>query len=444
MCRTLMIACVAALSLIGSSGADSNWPQFRGARSLGTSDEAGLPDTWSSARNVVWKAPIPGRAWSSPIVWGDKVFVTSVVREGKAEAPKKGLYFGGEQSRPPTDLHRWVVYCLDWRTGKIVWERTAHKGVPTSTRHSKNSYASETPVTDGERVYADFGNLGVFCYDTDGRLLWSQRWKPRRIQAGWGPAASPVLYKDRLYIVNDNEEHSFLIALDKHTGREVWRVGRDERSNWSTPFVWENDRRTEIVTAGSGKVRSYDLDGKLLWELRGMSKVTIGTPFAKEGLLYVGSGFVLDLNRPVYAIRPGATGDISLKKGQTSNEFIAWCQKRAAPYNPSALVYGGYYYVLYDGGLLSCYDARTGKEVYGRQRLGGTFTASPWAYEGKVFCLSEDGDTFVVQAGPRFKLLGKNSLGEMSLATPAPVRGSLVLRTESNLYRIAEGGPNGK
>ncbi|HEV3261738.1 MAG TPA: PQQ-binding-like beta-propeller repeat protein [Gemmataceae bacterium] len=439
---TLMFVSLVALSLIGPSAADSNWPQFRGAHSMGTSDEAGLPDTWSSTKNVVWKTPIPGRGWSSPVVWGDKVFVTSVVREGKATAPKKGLYFGGEQFRPPTDVHRWMVYCLDWRTGKIAWERTAHQGVPRTTHHSKNSYASETPVTDGERVYADFGNLGLFCYDMDGKLRWSQRWKARRTQFGWGPAASPVLYQDRLYIVNDNEERSFLLALDKRTGKEIWRVRRDEKSTWSTPFVWENGRRTEIVTAGSRKVRSYDLDGKLLWELGGMSSITIGTPFARDGLLYVSSGYVLELRRPVYAIRPGATGDITLKPGTTSNEFIAWCQKMGAPYNPTGLVSGGYYYVLYDRGVLGCYDAQTGKDIYGsKHRLGGSaFTASPWAYDGKVFCLSEDGDTFVVQAGPKFKLLGKNSLGEMCLATPAPVRGSLVLRTESQLYRIAKGG----
>src|SRR6202011_4931981 len=182
--------------------------------------------------------------------------------------------------------------------------------------------------------------------------------------------------KDRLYIVNDNEEESFLLALDKHTGKEVWRVGRDERSNWSTPFVWENDRRTETATPASRKVRSYDLDGKLLWELRGMSGITIATPFARDGLLYISSGYVLELRRPVYAIRPGATGDITLKPGTTSNEFIAWCQKMGAPYNPTGLVYGGYYYVLYDRGVLACYDAQTGKDIYGKQRLGGSaFTA---------------------------------------------------------------------
>jgi outer membrane protein assembly factor BamB len=258
---------------------------------------------------------------------------------------------------------------------------------------------------------------------------------------GWGTAASPVLHKDRLYIVDDNEEQSFLCALDAKTGSEIWRVSRDEKSNWATPFVWENPLRTEIITAGKSKVRSYDPAGNLLWELKGMSSIVIPTPFAKDDLLYVSSGYVMDSNRPVYAIRPGARGDITLKKDQTSNEFIAWYQKTAGPYNPTPLLYGEYLYVLKDGGVLTCYEAKTGKPVYTGKRLGGAtaFTSSPWAYDGKIFCLSEDGDTFVVQAGPDFKILNKSSLGEMCLATPAIANVSLIVRTESKLYRIQKG-----
>jgi outer membrane protein assembly factor BamB len=335
-----------------------------------------------------------------------------------------------------------MVYCLDWSTGKIVWEREAHKGVPEMPHHIKNTYASETPVTDGERVYAYFGNVGLFCYDWHGKQLWSCRFGAFPIVFGWGTAASPVLYKDRVYVLNDNEKQSFLAALDKRTGKEVWRVERDEKSNWATPFIWENDQRTEIITCGKNRVRSYDLDGKLLWELRGMSSIVIPTPLAKFGLLYISSGYILDAKRPIFAIRPGATGDITLKDGETSNAFIAWYQKQAGPYNPSPLVYGDYLYVLYDRGFLSCYDARTGKEIYSKERIdpkANAFTSSPWAYDGKVFCLSEDGDTFVIKAGPKYELLGKNSLDEMCMATPAIARRSLILRTASKLYRIEEG-----
>jgi outer membrane protein assembly factor BamB len=247
------------------------------------------------------------------------------------------------------------------------------------------------------------------------------------------------LHGDRVYVVNDNEEQSFLVALEKKTGEQIWRVDREEGSNWATPFVWENKERTEIVTPGTGKIRSYGLDGQLLWELGGMSSIAIPTPFAGHDLLYVTSGYVRDQRRPLFAIRPGATGDISLAEDQTESESIAWCQKQAGPYNPSPILYGDYIYVLYDMGLIACYNAKTGEEIYGKRRIGpgaGAFTASPWAYDDKIFCLSEDGDTFVIKAGPEFELLGKNSLGELCMATPAIVGGGLIIRTVSHLMRI--------
>ena len=419
--------------------AADNWPQFRGPAATGVSDGDGLPDTWSAADHVTWKTPIPGRGWSSPIVWGKQVFLTSAIKEeGKLEPVKKGLYFGG--NRPaPKQIHRWMVYCLDLESGKIVWEEEVKRGVPRHGHHLKNTLASETPVSDGERVYAYFGNVGLFCFDFKGTLLWSKTWESVPTRFGWGTAASPVLHGERIYVVNDNDKQSFLVALDKKTGEWIWRVERDEKSNWATPFVWKNKKRTEIVTPGTGKVRSYGLDGRLLWELGGMSSITVPTPFAEHGFLYVTSGYVLDRRKPLFAIRPGAVGDISLKAEQTHNEHIAWCQKQAGPYNPSPIVYGEYLYVLYDRGLLACYDARSGKEVYGKRRIGPgarAFTSSPWAYDGKIFCLSEDGDTFVIRAGPEFELLGKNSLGELCMATPAVIRDGLLIRTESNILRI--------
>ena len=424
-----------------SGAAQSNWPQFRGEQSLGIGTNPNLPTIWSASQNVAWKTTVPGFGWSSPVVWGDKIFVTSVVRDGEVEPPKKGLYYGGERRTPSTNTQHWMVYGFDWPTGKKLWEKEVHAGSPSTSVHLKNTYASETPVTDGERVYAYFGNLGIFCLDLDGKEVWSQKLGQFQTRAGWGTAASPVLHQDRIFIVNDNDEKSFLAAFNKKTGEQLWRVERDEKSNWATPFVWENKERTELIVPGTKRVRSYDLDGHLLWEFGGMSSIVIPTPFAKSGLLYVCSGYVGDTkNRPVFAIRPGAAGDISLKDGETSNQFIVWCEKTAAPYNPSPLVYGDNFYVLFDFGFLSCRDARTGKEIYEKQRinLNGTsgFTASPWAYDNKIFCLSEDGDTFVFQAGPEYKLIGKNSLGEMCMATPAIAHDSLIIRTASNLYRI--------
>jgi outer membrane protein assembly factor BamB len=303
--------------------------------------------------------------------------------------------------------------------------------------HLKNTYASETPVTDGERVYARFGNVGVFCYDFEGRKLWSTNWPPVKTRNGWGSAASPVLHKDRLFIVNDNDEKAFAVALDARTGRELWRVDRDEKSNWATPYIWQNEQRTELITPGTRKVRSYDLDGKLLWELGGMSSIVIPTPFSQSGLLYVCSGYVGDKTRPVFAIKPGASGDISLKPGETNNAFVAWYQPTAAPYNPSPLLYGNYFYVLYDFGFLACHDARTGAPIYEKQRIRPeptSFTASPWAANGKIFALSEDGDTFVFQAGPEYRLLHRNSLDEMCMATPAVAGDRLLIRTLTKLY----------
>lgn len=424
------------------AAADGNWPMFRGGPAAGVSDDKRLPDTWDTTKNVLWKIDVPGRGWSCPIIWGERVFLTAVINEGKSEDPKKGLYFGGERPKAPTDPHRWMVYCFDWNTGKKLWESEAHRGQPATGMHIKNSYASETPATDGHRLYVQFGNLGLFCYDLEGKPLWSRKLPALKTRAGWGTGASPALHKDRLYLVNDNEEKSYLAAVDVKSGEEIWRVDRDERSNWSTPFVWEHEKRTEIVTAGSRKIRSYDREGKLLWELGGASSITIPTPFARHGLLYVASGYVLDRRRPVYAIRPGASGDITLKDTETSSKDIAWTQRLGAPYNPTPLVYGDYLYVLYDMGAFACYDAKTGKEVYGRQRLGGSgFTASPWAADGKVYCLSEDGDTHVIQAGPEFKLLGKNRLDEMCMATPAAARGSILIRTLTKLYRIGATEP---
>jgi outer membrane protein assembly factor BamB len=281
--------------------------------------------------------------------------------------------------------------------------------------------------------------VGLFCFDLDGKLLWSKKWPSVPTRFGWGTAASPVLHGERIYLINDNDEQSFLVALNKKTGEQIWRVDRDEKSNWATPFVWKNEQRTEIVTPGTGKIRGYDLDGKLLWELGGMSSITIATPFTAHGLLYVSSGYVRDKKKPLFAIRSGAIGDISLKEDQTANRYIAWCRKTAGPYNPSPIVYGDYLYVLYDMGLLACYNAKTGEEVYGKRRIGPgarAFTSSPWAYDGKIFCLSEDGDTFVIRAGPQFELLGKNSLGELSMATPAVVADGLIVRTLSHVFRI--------
>ena len=452
----LLVMVVCVVVAVGTSQADdqANWPQFRGPGARGVADGEALPDRWSAGspeENIAWKTDIPGRGWSSPIVWGTRVFLTTVVAQGEVEAPKKGLYFGGERLDVPEAMHQWKVLCLDLQSGKVLWERTVHEGKPPMPRHLKNSYASETPVTDGERVYVYFGNVGVWCLDMDGNEVWTKEMEPHRLRFGWGTAASPVLYEDRLYIVNDNEDSSYLLALDTMTGEEIWRVPRDEKSNWSTPYVWVNDQRVEIVTPGTVQVRSYGLDGGLLWTLQGMSSITIATPYAVDGLLYVSSGYVGDKQRPLYAIKPGATGDISLAAtadgdDPTRNDWIAWSKPRGAPYNPSTLVYDGRLYVLYDRGALSCFNAKDGTVLYDRERIpdGGNFTCSPWAYNGEVFCLNEDGVTFVLKASDRFEVLNQNPLAEddMGMATPAIAGDRLIIRTSARVYCIRNDSKN--
>jgi len=429
-----------------------HWQQFRGPQAGVAPDDPRLPDTWTTTENVAWRIDIPGHSWSSPIVWADHVFVVTAVNTKTPNQPLNpvvtylarslgGTMSGADITRP-TDEHRWTLYDIDVRTGRIRWERQIQAALPQQPVHQKNSYASETPVTDGERVYVYLGYAGLFAFDMNGAPVWSKPIDAPRMRTGWGTAASPVLHNGRLYIVNDNEDRSFIAAFDARTGAPLWRTAReDERSNWATPFVWQNEQRTEIVTTGTRKVRSYDTNGNLLWELAGMTSIHAVTPVAGHGLLFVSSGYFPDNPRPTYAIRPGARGDISLKATETSNEFIAWSNPTLAPAYPSPLVLGDQYYTLMDRGFLTSNDPRTGKEIYGRQRIAadsGTFTASPWAYNGKIFAISEDGDTFVMQAGPSFKLLGRNALDEMTLASPAVANGSLFIRTATKLYRITK------
>jgi outer membrane protein assembly factor BamB len=427
-----------------------NWPQFRGDRAGVAADDTRLPETWSPTENIAWKIDIPGRSWSSPVVWGNHVLVLTVISSAQPNPTLNpvGTYLarslggpmtGGDISKP-SDEHRWVLYDVDFRTGRITWERVIHTAVPSQSTHQKNSYGSETPVTDGERVYVYLGYAGLFAFDMNGKPVWSKPMTAPKMRMGWGSAASPVLHAGRLYIVNDNEERSFIAAFDARTGQQLWRTDREgEGSNWSTPFVWRNDVRTEIITTGSKKVRSYGLNGTLLWELSGMTSIHAVTPLASHGLLFVSSGYFPDSLRPTYAIRPGAAGDISLKGEERSNAFVAWSHPTLAPAYPSPLVVGDQYYTLMDRGFITSNDPRTGREIYGRQRIAvdsGTFSASPWSYNGKIFAVSEDGDTFVMRAGPTLEVVSRNSLGEMTLASPAVANGSLIMRTASKLYRI--------
>lgn len=419
-----------------------DWPRFRGPTAMGVAeDDPRLPEQWSKTENVAWVTDIPGLGWSSPIASGGKVFLTAVISESEYERPSKGLYQGLGRPEPPKGVHHWIVYCLDLETGKILWQHEVHQGEPLSPRHPKSTYASETPVTDGRQVYALFGDLGLYCCDFDGKLVWSHKIQPQVTLFGYGAAASPVLCGDLVVMVYDNQGQSYIAAFDKRTGEPRWRTDRKERSTWGTPLVWTNEFRTEIVTTGYHATRSYDAGGKLLWSMSGpMSNLVIPSPFAADGLLYVASGYVGDRQRPVYAVRPGAEGELEFGDDPADHPSIAWYLPQGGPYNTSPMAYHGYYYTLHDRGFLTCHDARTGEEVYGKTRFpeGASFTSSPWAYNGRIFCLSEDGDTYVVDAGREFKVLATNRLEEMCMASPAVVGGKLLLRTASKVYCLSQ------
>ena len=422
---------------VAFAGDGNEWPQFRGPGGSGLAQgtrSRGVPTEWDTTKNLAWRLDVPGLGWSSPIVWGNRVFLTTAVDAQGTEQPEGGFYLG--KDRGGSGEHRWLVLAYDLNTGVKLWERQVHQAVPPRT-HLKSSYASATPVTDGERVYAWFGEFGllVALNAADGAKVWSFSEPPRKSRENWGFGSSPVMHGGRVYLVHDNEEDAYVAAFDASTGKEIWRVKRPPETNWSTPLVWKNDQRTELVVAATGGVTSYDLNGKPLWELRGMSRITVPNPVAGNGMVYVGSGFIADQQQPLYAIRPGAAGDISLKEGETKNLYVAWLQQRAAPYVPSFLVAGKYLYVIKDNGQLSCYDAVTGTSVY-QERLRGHFTASPWMCGDKLFFLNERGETYVVQSGPTFRLLATNTLERLCLATPAVAGDRLLIRTSSRLYCI--------
>ncbi|MBC8351114.1 MAG: PQQ-binding-like beta-propeller repeat protein [Planctomycetes bacterium] len=434
---------IAILLCAATAAAEDNWPRFRGPNADGVAkDNAGLPSTWTNTDNVKWIADVPGWGWACPIVWGDRVFLSTVVGDEDNLTPSKGLYLGEGVREPSKGIHHWMVYCYDLNSGTEVWKHEASTGKPKVPRHPKSTYAAETATTDGERLYVLFGDLGLYCYDLSGKPLWSQKIEPMKTASDYGAAASPVVHDGQVIVVYDNRESSWIASFDAKTGEQRWRERRDETHSWATPLIWQNDIRTEIVVPGRKRNRSYSLDGELLWEFDGrMSNLVIPSPFAAHGMCFIASGYVGDAHRPTFAIKPGAKGDITPEGDFTDSEFIAWYQGTSSSYNPSQIVYGDYLYTLYDRGFLTCHDAKTGEEIYGKQRFNprGSFTSSPLAYNGRLFLLSEDGLTYVVKAGPKFEIIGTNDLGELCIASPAAVDDNLLIRTASKLYCLTDG-----
>ncbi len=320
--------------------AQENWPRFRGAAATGVAeDHPRLPDQWSTTDNVLWKATVPGRGWSCPIVWENRVFITAVVSDDEYEMPKKGLYLGQGRSEPPDAIHHWNVHCFDLESGAQLWQHQVHEGKPEFSRHPKSTYAAETPTTDGQRLFVLFGDLGLYAFDFDGTLLWQQPIDARKTFFDYGAAASPIVHDGQVMMVYDNQEESYIASYDAETGKENWKTARDEQSTWATPFVWQNSNRTEIIVSGKTAIRSYSPAGQLLWSFAGdMSNLIIPSPFASSDLLYVTSGYVGDKHRPVYAFTPGAKDEI-----KSDDESIRWYLPTGGPYNTSPIVFAGRY-----------------------------------------------------------------------------------------------------
>ena len=440
----LVLLAYATLMAVGHS---QNWPSFRGRRASGVADGHNIPAQWDVDKkvNLKWKAPIPGLSVASPIVWGKQVFVvTAISSEPKNEPFRHGLY-GDVEPHADMAKHTWKLYSIDADSGKIVWEKVAHEGIPKSKRHPKSSQASSTPATDGTTIVAFFGSEGLYAYDFKGNLRWKQ--DLGKLSAGWfydpdyewGVGSSPIIYKDRVIVQCDIQQNSFVAAFDLKTGKQLWRTDRDEIPSWGTPTIFEGPTRVELVTHATKFIRGYDpMTGQELWRLGPNSEVTTPTPFAAFDLIFVTNGY--RGIQPIYAIRPGARGDISLKGEAASSESIAWSMKRGGPYMPTPVVYGEHLYVVSNNGVLTVYNAKTGERAY-QQRLGdkgGAYTASVVAGDGKVYFTSEDGDIFVVKAGPKYELLASNQMGEVLMATPAISDGVIFVRGLKDLFALAE------
>lgn len=466
--RLAGLTCALFLASLTVRGQEAAWPQFRGPDSNPVGAHAQLSERWSKTENVEWSLEIPGRGWSSPIVTGGKVFVTTATTDGKSKPPQIGTEYSNEyvaelqkQGLPmdqvlervtardielPKEVRlHYFLYCLNLTSGKVEWQKQFYTGQPPGGRHRKNSFVSESPVTDGKFVYVYVANLGLWAFDLQGKLAWTTPLEANPIYLDFGTGSSPALVGNLLVIVNDNEKQQYIAAFDKQTGKQVWRTNRDiggkaqppQRSGWATPFIWRHALRTEIVTVGPGEAVSYDLAGKELWRLSGMAATPIPMPFAYDGLLYIDGG----RGKPLFALRPGAAGDISLGKDESSNAYVVWSQPRAGTYLPSPVAYNGGLYVITETGILSRFDAGTGKLTY-KTRIdpaAAAFTTSPWVFNDKLFCLSEEGQTFVIATGEKFQLLHVNDLDDMALASPALVGERLLIRTEHRLYSIRRG-----
>jgi outer membrane protein assembly factor BamB len=432
--------------LAAAKSSKGSWPSFRGPDASGIADGQSLPDKWDvkTGENILWHTPIPGLAHSSPVVWGDQIFVTTAISSDPKATFRPGLYGDGDASTDRT-VHRWMLYSIDKKTGKVVWERQAFQGAPVDKRHIKSTYANSTPATDGRIVVAWFGSQGVYAYDVKGNFLWKV--DLGRLDLGaydiptyeWGPASSPIIWNNLVILQCDTQADSFLLALDAATGKTVWKTPREELPSWGTPTIAVTPSGPQLITNAANYIRGYDPNtGKELWRLGGSSKITAPTPVYADDLIVVASGRRPE--KPIFVIRPNARGDVTLPQGKTNSDAIVWSMTGRGSYMPTPIVYRGTLYVLANQGLFDAYDLKTGKEIY-RQRLdliGSGYSASPVAADGKIYLSNEDGEISVIAAGEKFSQIATNSMGEMLMATPALSDGVMYVRSSTSLFAIGK------
>jgi len=421
------------------------WSQFRGPLASGIIESENLPDKWdvSTGDHIKWKTEIPGLGLSCPVIWDDKLFVTTAVSEIGADSLKVGLY-GDIASYDDESVHEFRVICVDKKSGDILWNKLARKSVPKTKRHTKGSHANPTAATNGKYVVAFFGSDGLYCYNLEGDLIWEKDFGKmhtgffRARKAEWGFASSPIIHENQVIVQCDFFGDSFIASLDIETGAEKWRVPRNDVPTWSTPNVYTKGDRTQIVANGYKHIGGYDFEtGAEIWKMKGGGDIPVPTPFFAHGLIYIHSAH--GKSSPIYAISPEAKGDISLKKDETTNEFIPWSIKRGGAYNPTNIVYDDYLYNMSMGGRLSCYKALTGELVYREVVAGASgITASAIASNGKLYYSTEKGDVFIVKAGQKFELIAKNSMNDVIMATPAISDDRLYFRTQKYLISIGE------
>ncbi len=423
-----------------------HWPTFRGPNASGIAEGFASPTTWNvpAGENVKWKTPIAGLGHSSPVIWGNYLFITTAKGEQTNTKLRVGLY-GDIKSVEDNTTHQWTVYCLNKQTGKILWEQVAYTGIPKIKRHPKATHASSTPATDGKNVVVMFGSEGLYCYDMKGKLRWKK--DLGLLDSGffmvpaaqWGFASSPIIFEDKVFLQCDVQKGSFVAAFSIKDGREIWRTPREDVPTWSSPTVFRSGNRTLLLLNGYKHIGGYDAaTGKEVWRLKGGGDIPVPTPIVAHDMVFITNAH--GRMAPIYAIRLDATGDISLEENTTSNKHVAWSVPRDGAYMITPLVYGDYLYISKDSGVLNCFEAKTGNRIY-QERLGdgkSGFSASPVAADGKLYYSSEDGDIYVVKAGTKFELLAKNEMGEVCMATPAISEGTLFFRTQGHVVAISE------